>query len=157
MILTGRDLRGYLQSGYLKIAPLQDSQIQQNGVDLILDEVMGHPVVFLPGRMYLGATREELVMPHDLMAFVELRSTWARSGLMLPPTIVDAGFHGNLTLEIVPFMRAESDTTVKHPPPVPYGHRFAHLIFARLTGLADPYMGKYQGQWGVTAPIPDAP
>lgn len=152
MILSGRDIELYLQTEKLKIHPILPEQFQQNGVDLILEEVETHPVCFAPGTMYLGGTREVLTLPDDLMAFVEIRSTWARSGLLLPPTIVDAGFSGNLTLEILAVARPH-----QAPPAVPYGQRFAHLIFARLTGPAIPYRGKYWGQRGVTEPIQDVP
>ena len=79
------------------------------------------------------------------MAFVELRSTWARQGLLIPPTVVDAGFIGQLTLEVV----AMRDI------PTPYGQRFAHLIFAQLLRPTSPYCGKYQGQSGITPAISD--
>lgn len=74
------------------------------------------------------------------MAFVELRSTWARQGLLIPPTIVDAGFHGNLTFEVVAFRDIA----------IPLGQPFAHLVFARLTSPATPYRGRYYGQTGIT-------
>lgn len=145
MILSGRDIRWYIDTGKLKIEPVEDEQFQQNGIDLILEAVDGTPCVFEPLTFYLSGTRETLTVPDDLMAFVELRSTWARTGLMLPPTIVDAGFNGNLTLEIF----------AAKAVPVPYGERFAHLIFAKLTGPSLPYAGKYQGQRGVTYPQPN--
>ncbi len=151
MILSGRDLAWYIETGKLKIDPVTPEQFQQNGVDLILADVRfvdqnlevgfgGGSAGFHKGNFYLGCTREVLELPDDLMAFVELRSTWARRGLMLPPTIVDAGFCGNLTLEI----GAWSDMDV------PIGERFAHLIFAKLTSPAVPYSGKYQNQRGIT-------
>lgn len=87
-------------------------------------------------------------LPDDLMAFVELRSSWARRGYMLPPTIVDAGFKGNLTLEIWTAMSAEHIALGGQPMPV--GERFAHLIFAKTTGPCVPYTGKYTGQRGIT-------
>jgi len=77
------------------------------------------------------------------MAFVEIRSTWARQGFMLPPTIVDAGFRGNLTLEIATLGKAE----------LPVGKPFAHLIFAKLTNPTEPYRGKYDKQLGITKAI----
>jgi dCTP deaminase len=152
VILSGRDLRHLIDIGELRIDGVREEQFQQNGVDLILDDVRRPidgeraPKYFDTLEFYLGSTREQLTMPNDLMAFVELRSTWARSGLLLPPTIVDAGFCGNLTLEIF---------AARGGIVVPYGQRFAHLIFARLTGPTTPYSGKYQYQTGVTAPIPD--
>lgn len=143
MILSGRDVEWYIQSGKLKIHPVEPEQFQQNGVDLIL-EAMDHDWL-IPHIFTLGRTREWIEMPDDLMAFVELRSTWARSGLIIPPTIVDAGFKGTLTLEILPCRSIK--------PPI--GQRFAHLIFAKLTSPSTPYNGKYQGQVEITPPIPD--
>lgn len=143
MILTGRDVEWYIQTGKLKIDPITPEQFQQNGVDLILEAVENHWLTETLGGFLLGCTRETIHMPDDLMAFVELRSTWARKGIMIPPTIVDAGFRGNLTLEIL-FCK---------PQLAPIGQRFAHVIFAKLTGPAIGYGGKYQGQSGITGPI----
>lgn len=138
MILTGRDLRWYIETGKLGIHPITGDQFQQNGVDFILAEVDSENRGAYNFR--LGTTAERLTMPDDLMAFVELRSTWARRGFLIPPTIVDAGFDGQITLEIVSLAGE----------PFPVGQRFAHLIFARLSGPAEPYRGKYQGQVGIT-------
>ena len=140
MILSGRDVAWYIEKKKLVIDPINSEQFQQNGVDLILDEVTSHPSNFTPGQFVLGTTREYIEMPDDLMAFVQLRSTWARSGIILPPTVVDAGFKGTITLEIVPFSGIL----------VPYRQRFAHLIFAKMANPSDPYNGKYQGQKGIT-------
>jgi len=145
LILSGRDIAWYVKTGKLKIEPVTADQFQQNGIDLILEDVQGHEKYFTKGNFVLGTTREFLSLPDDLMAFVELRSTWARKGILIPPTIVDAGFRGNLTLEIVSY----SDVLV------PYGERFAHLIFGRLTSPSSPYNGKYSGQRGITESIPD--
>lgn len=145
MILSGRDIEWYIEAGKLKINPVFPEQFRENGIDLILDDIEGHPLEFIKNEFVLGCTKEILSMPDDLMGFVELRSTWARSGIMIPPTIVDAGFKGNLTLEIVPHKNI----------PIPYGQRFAHLIFAKLTNPSQPYQGKYQDQRGITTPRKD--
>ena len=163
MILSGRDIQWYIEQKKLVISPVEENQFQQNGVDLILEEVdiSGHTIkrnfagidiqlpskssIFVKGDFYLGRTREYFEMPDDLMAFVELRSSWARRGIMLPPTIVDAGFKGTLTLEIVSFQEQM----------IPIGQRFAHLIFAKTTGPCAPYKGKYQGQREITKAIED--
>lgn len=140
MILSGADIQQYIRFGGLKFSPkLSPDQFQQNGVDLILDSVLPtgkHPRVFA-----LGVTREVVQMPCDLMAFVQLRSTWARRGFLLPGTVIDAGFMGSITLEIISFCEDHN---------VPVGQRFAHLIFAKLASPSEPYAGKYQGQSGIT-------
>jgi len=135
MILSGRDLQLYIQTGRLKISPVRLEQFQQNGFDCILENVKRVNQIF-----YLASTRETIEMPDDLMAFVGIRSTWARSGFSLPLTIVDAGFRGNLTLEINRF----TDTLF------PIGERFVHLVFAKTSGPCVPYDGIYQDQEGIT-------
>lgn len=135
MILSGRDLAYYVETKKLTIEPVTPEQFQQNGVDLILDSMK-----YISGRFYLGGTREKLTLPDNLMAFVSLRSTWAREGFIIPPTIVDAGFSGNLTIEIL--------RTQNYGDPV--GERFIHLIFALTSSPCTPYSGKYQNQKGIT-------
>jgi len=136
MILSGRDVQWYIKTGKLKISFLSEDAFQQNGIDLVLEDIVlkKHPFA-------LGCTREVLELPDDLMAFVELRSSWARRGFFLPPTIVDAGFKGNLTLEVCSFLE-EFDA--------PVGQRFAHLIFAKTSSPCEPYVGKYTNQRGIT-------
>lgn len=136
MILSGRDLKLYIETGKLKIDPVEADQFQQNGIDLILQETK-----FMRGPFWLGCTKETIALPDDLMAFVELRSSWARQGFFLPPTIVDAGFEGNLTLEMLCFMVDPAEAI---------GKRFAHLIFAKTTNPCEKYKGRYWNQRGIT-------
>lgn len=145
MILSGPEIRQQVELGIIGIDPIVDEQYQQNGVDLILESAENDAKQFRGLKFYLVGTREILTMPSNLMAFVEIRSTWARRGLLMPPTIVDAGFHGNLTLEVF-----AAKTMF-----IPFGQRFAHLIFARCSGPTTPYRGKYFGQSGVTPAIED--
>lgn len=137
MILSGRDLKMYLDIGRIKIEPVFEEQFQQNGIDMVLQRIERQKEHF-----YLGCTRESIELPDDLMAFVEIRSSWARKGFFLPPTIVDAGFKGNLTIEMLFFGGDD--------PQQPVGERFAHLIFAKTTGPCEPYRGVYSGQTGIT-------
>ena len=87
---------------------------------------------------------EYLSLPPELMGFVELRSTFARLGIMMPPTIVDGGFEGQLTIEVL---------STSFPIKLKVKTRFLHIVFAKLTTpVTRPYKGKYQGQRGVTLP-----
>ncbi len=171
MILSDFDLLSYIKSGRLKIEPFSNEIVRENGVDLRLggeiarlrrtDEVLdtlsedvnlqkffkiekGDSFVISPYEKVLLTTLEYIKLPTDVMAFVELRSSFARLGLSLPPTIIDAGFEGNVTLEV------EGSA---FPLKLYRGQRFAHVIFARtLNPVEKPYSGKYQGQRGVTLP-----
>lgn len=145
MILSGADIKQYLKFGGLGFSPeLADDQFQQNGVDLILHEA-DYSVLY-KGDFTLARTREIVTMPNDLMAFVQLRSTWARKGFMLPPTVIDAGFSGTITLEIASFATKN---------PLPIGERFAHIIFAKMSTPSEPYRGKYYGQIATTPALPE--
>lgn len=138
MILTGNNVKQYIVNGGLRFTPeLSEEQFQQNGVDLILADAKRK--LLGQGEFTLGVTRERVTMPNDLMAFVQLRSSWARKGIMIPPTVIDAGFDGEITLEIASFLTID----------LPIGERFAHVIFCKLSTPADPYRGKYQGQTGI--------
>ena len=168
MILGDRDLKYYLEKGWIVIKPLKEDSIRENGVDMrvggeiarfkMTDELfeegkdvsrffqkeIGEEFVIKPNEHVLLVTEEYLRLPSDIMAFVNLRSSFARLGLTIPPTIVDAGFEGQLTIELVGStfpVRLKRDT------------RLLHLIFAKtLSPVERVYQGSYQGQTGVTLP-----
>jgi len=172
MILSDFDLRNYIKAGRLVIKPFSKEIVRENGIDFRLgNEVArlkakskvldirrsgvtdyytvekGDSFVVYPNERILTSILERIKMPTDLMGFVQLRSTYARLGLALPPTIIDANFSGQLTLEVL---------GGSFPVKIYAGDRFCHVIFAKLTSPVEkPYMGKYQRQRGVTLPIPD--
>ena len=174
MILSDIEIKHYLDTGRLVIEPLSPDTIRENGVDLrIGGEVcelvsIDKPIlawreyseeelkrthykcvrndvyVIKPHKRYLLTTLEYIKLPPDLMAFVNQRSTVARLGLFIPPTIVDAGFEGELTIELI---GGEFPVALKR------GMRLLHLVFARLTTpTTKPYQGRYTRQKGVKTP-----
>lgn len=97
-----------------------------------------------PGEQILLSTEEYVTLPTDLMGFCELRSTLARLGIKIPPTNIDAGFSGTLTIQLT-----GGTFQIKLYP----GMRFLHVIFAKLTtAVENPYRGRYHKQTGVTLP-----
>jgi len=168
MILGDRDLKYYLEKGWIKIVPFSEEIVRENGIDLRIgsqfaklkktekvfsssekiedfyEKIDTNEIIIYPHEHLLMTTLEYIELPNDVMAFVNLRSTYARLGLSIPPTIVDAGFKGQLTIEVV-----GSEFPIK----LESGERFLHLIFARtLTPVEKPYNGKYQKQENVTLP-----
>jgi len=166
MVLGDRDLKYYLQKGWIIVDPLKEDSIRENGIDLRVggeiarflctDKVFdpdnpdysffevqkGDEFIINPYEHVLLVTEEYIKLPNDIMAFVNLRSSFARLGLLIPPTIVDAGFEGQLTIELI---------GSSFPVKLKKGTRFLHLIFDRtLTPVEYPYKSKYQGQKGVT-------
>jgi len=172
MILSDFDLKNYIYSGKLSIEPFDESIVRENGLDLriggriarfkkiekvidvrlrdmeqyyVFEDVDDRGFIIYPREHILIHTVEYLKLPLDLMGFVNLRSSYARIGLTIPPTIIDAGFQGELTIEVV-----GGDLPVRLYP----HDRFIHVVFAKLTSSVEkPYYGVYQGQKGVRIPI----
>lgn len=93
----------------------------------------------LPGQFFLASTIEEFFMPPDLVAFVHDKSTWARRGLSLFNTVIEPGWQGFLTLELVNHSNKELFFAEGDP--------IAQIIFMRLEEPTEkPYTGKYQNQ-----------
>jgi dCTP deaminase len=93
----------------------------------------------------LATTLEYIKLPPNLTAFVEGRSSLGRLGLFIENAgWVDAGFEGQLTLELY--------NANKYPIRLYPKMRICQLVFAKLDKEPlKPYRGKYQGQKGVVA------
>ena len=176
MILSNYDLKSMVKSRRLVISPFYKDTIRENGVDMRLaDEIARHashnsdfvmdpldPAKIKSGfkiekhkkemvldskEQVLLSTYEYIEVPDDIAGFVELRSTWARHGLSMPPTIIDAGFKGTITLEVI--------NNAPYKILLRPRQRFAHVIFVKLASKADaPYSGYYNGQVGIRLPQP---
>ena len=175
MILSDWDIRVYLEKNLLVINPLYEDTVRENGVDLRLgyrfcrfkggDELIDtitmniskvlecvdvektQGFIVKQHEHVLATTLEWVELPHDLVGLVNLRSSFARAGLYIPPTAIDAGFKGNVTIELIGGM---------HPVKIYPEQRFLHIVFLRTSSpVYRPYHGKYQGQVSVTPPKPD--
>ena len=89
------------------------------------------------GRFVLASAIEEFDMPPDLVGVVHDKSTWARQGVSVFNTVIEPGWKGFLTLEIV-FHGNE-------PVHIPAGSGIAQVLFHQLQDSAE-YNGKYQNQ-----------
>jgi dCTP deaminase len=179
MILSDRSIREELASGRVVIDPLDDEAVQPSSVDLRVDASFrvfanhrypyidvrepqpdltelikvpdGEPFVLHPGEFVLGSTFERVVLPDDLVARLEGKSSLGRLGLLIHSTagFVDAGWDGWLTLEL--------SNVATLPIAIYPGMKIGQLAFFQLTTPADrPYgtsaLGsKYRGQQGPTA------
>jgi len=88
-------------------------------------------------RFSIASAIEEFSMPNFLMGIVHDKSTWARRGLSVFNTVIEPGWKGFLTLELV-----------YHGPGtlhISAGSGIAQVIFHEVT---DPivYRGRYQNQ-----------
>ena len=108
--------------------------LSEAGYDLrIKQDVTLHPL----RRFALASTIERFDMPDDLVGIVHDKSTWARRGLSVFNTVIESGWEGWLTLELV--------YHGWRPLHIPAGAGIAQVIFHQ-TKEARPYAGKYQNQ-----------
>ena len=171
MILAKREIIELINKGNLKIEPFNEEIVRENGLDLRIGEeyatysFQNHiidpysidssdflfsrvlakdgRIVIPPRNFVLLVTKEKIKMPKDVVGLCNLRSTLARYGLSVPPTVIDAGFEGNVVIEVV----NNSQNYVILKP----NTRFLHVILIKLTSESQ-YKGKYQGQTGLTLP-----
>ncbi len=108
--------------------------LTEAGYDLrIKQTVILHPL----RRFAIASTVERFAMPDDLVAVVHDKSTWARRGLSVFNTVIESGWHGWLTLELV----YHGWGVLK----IPAGAGIAQALFHQISEPAR-YEGKYQGQ-----------
>ena len=179
MILSDRSIREAIAAGRIVIEPFDEQCVQPSSVDLHLDHrflvfrnhTMSHidvradlseltdlveaasdnPFMLHPGEFVLGSTSERVVVPDDLVARLEGKSSLGRLGLLIHSTAgyVDAGWDGQLTLEL---------SNVANLPITLYpGMKIGQISFVQMTTPAErPYgsadLGsKYRGQEGPRA------
>lgn len=176
VILSDHAIKEQLSSGRIVVEPLADNAIQPSSVDLRIDRhfrvfrnhTLGlidvkqnldeltelvevsedDPFILHPGEFVLGSTLERIVVPTDLVARLEGKSSLGRLGLLIHSTagFVDAGWDGQLTLEL---------SNVANLPITLYaGMKIGQISFQQMTSAADnPYGSsaigsKYQHQVG---------
>lgn len=137
-------------SALLKAAPIRgmfDTKHRAHGVSYGLSEagydirIKQEIVLNAEHRFTLASAIEEFDMPDNLVGIVHDKSTWARQRLSVFNTVIEPGWRGFLTLELV-----------YHgviPLYIPAGAGIAQVIFHQTETPAS-YAGKYQDQ-------PDAP
>ena len=138
MIINGKRL--------LSAAPLDpmfDCKMRAHGVSHGMSEAgydirIKQSITLHPLRRFsLASAIERFDMPDDLIGIVHDKSTWARRGLSVFNTVIEPGWEGYLTLELV--------YHGWRPLHIPAGAGIAQVIFHQAACPAR-YSGKYQGQ-----------
>jgi dCTP deaminase len=174
VVLSDHTIKAEIESGRIVFDPYDAELVQPSSVDVRVDrrfrvfhnarypfidvrapmddltelvEVSeDEPFILHPGEFVLGQTLERVSLPDDLVARLEGKSSLGRLGLLIHSTagFVDAGFEGNLTLELSNV--ANLPITIYHGMPI------GQISFMRMDGPVDnPYGStdtgsKYQGQ-----------
>jgi dCTP deaminase len=174
VVLSDRTIKAEIEAGRLVFEPYDPSMVQPSSVDVRVDnrfrvfhnarypfidvrqpmedlteliEVADdEPFILHPGEFVLGQTLERVRLPDDLVARLEGKSSLGRLGLLIHSTagFVDAGFEGNLTLEL--------SNVANLPITIYRGMPIGQISFMRMDGpVESPYGSreagsKYQGQ-----------
>jgi len=91
-----------------------------------------------PGKFSLASSIERFTMPLNVMGVVHDKSTWARQGLSAFATVIEAGWEGHLTIELV--NHGQSLLRIRAGDPI------AQIVFHLIDEMVDGYRGKYQNQ-----------
>jgi dCTP deaminase len=174
VVLSDRTIRQEIEAGRIVFDPYDPSMVQPSSVDVRVDGKfrvfhnarypyidvrkpmedltelveIGPDDSFIlhPGEFVLGQTLERVRLPDDLVARLEGKSSLGRLGLLIHSTagFVDAGFEGNLTLEL--------SNVANLPITIILGMPIGQISFMRMDGPVDTPYGsdetgsKYQGQ-----------
>lgn len=106
------------------------------------DDIKSSYVVIPPHGFVLGVTREYFNIPNNVVGSLFCKSTLARLGISLPPTIAEPGWSGELVVEII----NNNDFPVR----IHSGIGIGQMVFFYLDKKVKGYKGKYQNQKGVT-------
>jgi dCTP deaminase len=104
--------------------------------------------ILLPNTLYLGSSVERLVLPNNIVAMAEGKSTVGRLGLTVHVTAgwIDPGFNGSVTLEMVS----------TNPIRIYENMRLGQFTFFEVNGNTTLYEGRYQlRQFGLPTPPRD--
>ena len=174
MVLSDRTIKTEIDAGRIQFDPYDPSMVQPSSVDVRVDRRFrvfhnarhpfidvrapmedltelveppeGEPFILHPGEFVLGQTLERVRLPDDIVARLEGKSSLGRLGLLIHSTagFVDAGFEGNLTLEL--------SNVANLPITIYEGMPIGQISFMRMDGpVESPYGSKetgskYQGQ-----------
>jgi dCTP deaminase len=105
------------------------------GYDITLD----NDVIFEPRRLTFASSAERFLMPDHVNGIVHDKSSLARKGLAVQNTVIEPGWRGFLTLEVM----NNTDENIFRSK----GDAIAQVVFHFLDAPAErPYAGKYQDQ-----------
>lgn len=174
VLLSDRSIKEAIKDGRIVIKPYFPECVQPSSIDIHLDskfllfnkaqhavidvrqkqdglmtpvEIRGNePFILHPGEFVLGSTLESVKMPGDIAGRIEGKSSLGRLGLLIHSTAgyIDAGFEGNLTLEL--------SNVSPLPITLYYKMKIGQISFTQMTTPVDrPYGSKglgshYQGQ-----------
>jgi dCTP deaminase len=138
-VRLGTEFRVFQRQQYPYLDPLkQEEQIRRDVQDYTSPIVLpigrvDRPFVLHPGEFVLASTLEYIILPPDLTARLDGRSSWGRIGLQVHSTAgnIDPGYRGTITYELA--------NVGKVPTMLLPGLRVAQLTFHPIAAVMKEY------------------
>ena len=140
-VLSDFEILESLKNGDVKLEPKDLlTCLNPSGYDLRCSS----NVVLKPKTYELVATLETVELGLNIVAFMHIRSSLAREGLIGSFAVVDPGFRGQLTLNL--FNVSDEEIKLNH------GERIVQIVFHNLGEKSKKgYNGSYQDSKGIVA------
>lgn len=137
-VLSDEEILKHLKNEKVKLEPFEPFCLNPAGYDLRASKEF----VLKPKQYELVATLEIVELGLDIAAFLHIRSSLAREGVIGSFAVVDPGFRGQLTLNL----HNVSEKEVK----LRKGERIVQIVFHKLGDKARKgYSGSYQNSKGI--------
>ena len=137
-MLSDKEILEQLTNGEIKLEPFESSCLNPAGYDLRISK----KVVLKPKHYELVATLEVVELGLSVTAYLHIRSSLAREGVIGSFAVVDPGFRGQLTLNL----HNVSEKTIT----IGERERIVQIVFHKLGSTAKKgYSGLYQNSKGI--------
>jgi dCTP deaminase len=139
-VLSDTEILEHLENGEVKLEPFERSCLNPAGYDLRSSKT----VILKPKHYELVATLETVELGLNVTAYLHIRSSLAREGVIGSFAVVDPGFRGQLTLNL--HNVSEKEVTLRE------GERIVQIVFHKLGNVAQKgYSGSYQNSKGIVS------
>jgi dCTP deaminase len=140
-VLSDTEILEHLRTGDIKLEPSDLSAcLNPAGYDLRCFKT----VILKPKQYELVATLETVELGLNVTAYLHIRSSLAREGVIGSFAVVDPGFRGQLTMNL--HNVSEKDIILRE------GERIVQIVFHKLGNVAQKgYSGSYQNSKGIVS------
>ena len=139
-MLSDTEILEHLDNGEVKLEPFESSCLNPAGYDLRCSK----KVILKPKHYELVATLETVELGLNVTAYLHIRSSLAREGVIGSFAVVDPGFRGQLTLNL----NNVSDKEIT----LGKGERIVQIVFHKLgSATKKGYNGSYQNSKGIVS------
>jgi len=139
-VLSDAEILMHIEDGEVKLEPFEPSCLNPAGYDLRCSK----KVILKPKHYELVATLETVELGLSVTAYLHIRSSLAREGVIGSFAVVDPGFRGQLTLNL--HNVSEKEIILRE------GERIVQIVFHNLGNAAKKgYNGSYQNSKGIVS------